>query len=660
MNKLLIAISISTLLFACSTSKIEKKFTKDQFQGIIDAYGKSINKNSALENFLVGEAYRKSNRIEKSSPFYESAISQHIKNERAHIYLSQSLKAQKKYTEAKRILENYIATSTDSTALLAALQEKENLNELGKIKTAKNFFRIKNLADANTRYAEYSAVYKNGKLYFVSNRETDKIHKSIGVPFTDIYEVESKGAKVKLSTLKKLPQVINEDNANEGSMTFSRDGNTMIFARGNTGKARGYNEVNLYFSRFRNNRWSKPKPLEVNEPNSWNSCPSLSPNGRTLYFASNRDGGYGGTDLYAASLDKRGRWVDVRNLGPKINTSGNELFPFLSKDGSFYFSSDGHQGLGKQDIFVETRTKGQVVIKNMGIPINSEGDDLGVFFFDEVRGFLISNRPGGKGDDDIYTFTNEDPDLKIVNYYLVGTVFHETDSAREIIRDAKVVLMDSNNEILEETFSNGKGKFRFRVYEEEDYELITEKQGFFTKRSSFTTFGRSVDRSKLQKRINNVTFDVEVELDPIIIDQTIVLKNIYYDFNKANIREDAALELDKLVTILNDNPEISIELGSHTDSRADDNYNMDLSERRARSAVDYIIESGISSNRIIARGYGESKLIIKDAQNEDEHQTNRRTEFKVVEYLTKDQKKQDDNVSKDTDFDKYFDVGDEF
>lgn len=664
MNTLFKPLLIVLLIGGCTAAKIEKQFNKDQFQIIIDRYGKRISKNSANESFYVAEAYRKSNRIENSAVFYQDAISKGIANESAYIFLAKSLKAQEKYDEGKKVIDDYLKNGQDSVYLDLARRELSLLHVVDTLIERKTFFRVKNLEDINTSYAEYSPVYLKNKLHFVSNRGVDKIYKSLGVPFTDIFEVESKGALVNKKSLKPMPAVINHPNANEGSMTFSRDERTMIFAKGNTGKSRDVDEVYLYFTRFRNGKWSKPKPLAVNEPKTWNSCPSLSPNGKTLYFSSNRIGGYGGTDIYSASLDNRGRWVDVRNLGPTINTSGNEMFPFLSREGPFYFSSNGHPGFGKLDVFIETRKNGKTVVKNMGRPINSEADDFGIFFFDEVRGFLASNRKDGKGDDDIYTFVNDDPDLKIVNYFLEGVVVNKIDKKQLKLNDAKIILVDANGDVLDEAFSNTKGQFKFRVYEEENYQLITEKDGFFTKRQAFTTFGKSVDRSTLTKRINNVIFDIEIVLDPIIIDRAIVLKNIYYDFDKADIRSDAAIELDKLVQMLNDNPKISIELGSHTDARADEVYNMDLSERRAQAAVDYIIGKGIAKEKIVAKGYGESKLIIKDAQNEDEHQINRRTEFKVIGFLADKLPKEEKNTQKDesdvSTFDKYFDEDDEF
>jgi outer membrane protein OmpA-like peptidoglycan-associated protein len=361
-----------------------------------------------------------------------------------------------------------------------------------------------------------------------------------------------------------------------------------------------------------------------------------------LYFASNRPGGFGGTDLYAASLDGRGRYSNVRNLGPVINTTGNEMFPHASVDGKLYFSSTGHPGLGALDLFAAYREEGELIVENMGPSINSNADDFGIFLYDPSKGFFCSNREEGKGDDDIYTFINNDPDLKIVNYFLAGTtVTIDDEGNEEILPSTRVRLVGANDEQLDEVVTDAQGKFLFRVYPEEDYILFGEKPDYLTSREDFTTVGKSLDKSQLKDLITNKTFETKIQLDRIVIDKSIVLENIYYDLDKAEIREDAARELDKLVAILRDNPEITIELSSHTDSRATDEYNLDLSQRRASSAVDYIISQGIQADRLVAKGYGESQLLITENEieklptaeaREQAHQKNRRTEFKILSY----------------------------
>ncbi|WP_420316844.1 OmpA family protein [Ekhidna sp.] len=622
-----------------------------EFDAVIAKLGNSPEKNSAEENLMVGEAFRKSNRLVESVPFYEKAIEQGGAGESAHLYLAQGLKVEQKYAEAERVLTNYLPRALDEKTKKLAGKELHNLKKIEELKQNESYYRVKNLEDINTERAEYSPFFSRNFLYFTSNRDGGKIYRTTGTPFTDIYRVATKGANVNLATLQALDPIINHIDTNEGSVAISPDGNSMIFAKGNDGKAKGYSEVNLFFTRYRNGKWSNPVPLSINVADAWDSTPAFSPDGTTLYFSSTREGGYGGADLYQAKVNRRGRWVDVRNLGPEINTPGDDVFPYISEDGSLYFASDGHPGFGKLDMFKAVREGGHVRVENLGKPMNSASDDFGFFQFNLTRGFFTSNRKGGKGDDDIYTFVNDDPDLKVVNYFLTGITVTTDDAGDEIILpNTKVSLTADNGDVLDEAFTGADGKFNFRVYPEEHYDLISEKTDYFTVRKDFTTVGKSVDKSTLTEPITNINFETKIMMDPIVLEKPIVLDNIYYDLDKFNIRPDAALVLDSLVQIMNDNPDIYIELGSHTDSRAPDDYNMRLSRQRAQSAVSYIINSGIKSERITAKGYGETQLIIRNAQTEEEHQKNRRTEFKVLRYNPRDR---DDDLPPDEPVDEY-------
>ncbi|MEM8940095.1 MAG: OmpA family protein [Bacteroidota bacterium] len=604
-----------------------------EFDAVINKLGKSPSKNSIEENIMVGDAYRRSNRIVEAVPYYREALKIGTSQEIVNVYVAQGLKVEQRYEEANQVLNSYLSKARSEKVKELAEKELDNLRKIDQLKENSSFYRVKNLSDINTPNAEYSPVYKNQYLYFTTNRDGGKIYRTTGTPFTDIYRVPTRGANVELSSLKALDPIINHVDTNEGSVAISPDGTSMIFAKGNDGKAKGYSEVNLFFTRFRNGRWSEPAPLSINVADSWDSAPAFSPDGTSLYFSSTRPDGFGGADLYVAKMNRRGRWVDPRNLGPEINTVGDEVFPFVSKDGSLYFASDGHPGFGNLDLFRAVREGGEITIENLGEPMNSSADDFSLYQFNLTRGFFSSNREGGKGDDDIYTFINDDPDLKVVNYFLTGVTITSDDAGQEIILpNTKVRLTTDNEEILDEAFTGGDGRFNFRVYPEEQYDLIGEKTDYFTVRKGFSTVGKSVDKSTLTEEITNITFETKIMMEPIVLEKAIVLNNIYYDLDKDNIRSDAAIVLDSLVQIMNDNPEIYIELGSHTDARQTDAYNMDLSRRRARSAVNYIIDQGVSSDRIVAKGYGETQLLIKNAQTEVQHQKNRRTEFKVLRY----------------------------
>ena len=646
-NLFYLLIFTFNFLSCVTTKNAIKDFNNAEYFNAANKFEKTLKSGDAKNNFLLAESLRKSNRLWQAEKFYRDAIKNGIDDEMAYYYLVLSLKANNNYEQADSLINNYLKKGEDESVISLLRKEAIYINNLKNYPDT-SYYRVKNLKAINTKFAEYSPSFSNEKLYFVSNRQSEKIYSGTGTPFTDLYEIKSRGANVDINSLKKLEDNINQEKVNEGSITFSEDGTYMIFAKGNDGKSSGRNNVDLYWSRFRRGGWTNPRLLNVNTSRSWDSTPFLSKDGKTLYFASNRAKGYGGTDIYKANVNRRGRWINIQNMGPEINTSGNELFPSVTEDGRLYFSSDSHEGFGGLDIFVASRRGGKITIVNPGKPLNSRGDDFGVNPYNPTRGFFTSNREGGAGDDDIYTFVNDDPNLKIVNYTLKGTTLTPKSDTKElnVLGNSTVKLLDREGQVIEETFTDSDGNFKFIVYSDEEYILIGEKENYFSTRGEFSTIGKELDKSKLKEFITNVEYEKNLILDRIVVNKSIVLDNIYYDLDKSDIREDAAVELDKLIVILRDNPNISIELSSHTDDRASVDYNQNLSQRRAESAVSYILSKGIDDNRITARGYGESQLIILNAETEDEHQINRRTEFKVTSYEFIDTSNSEDEEDK--------------
>ncbi len=649
--------------------KADKRFKRAEYDVSKDLYQKVIDKNYKVgeANFKIGESFRLSNRVKESEPYYKAAIDNNYKTEEAYYHYAISLKNNEKYDEAKRVLNDYLDFGENEELVALANTEIENINAIDRIKKKESYFRVKNLEEINTDAAEYSPVYQDGELYFTSNRFGGKIFKTTGTAITNLYKVKTEGARVDVNSIQPLEEGINNPLTNDGTITFSPDGTTMVFAKGNSGRKKGGEDVDLYISNFRRSGWTEPRPMRINDLKAWDSSPSFSRDGNSIVFASNRKGGEGGTDLYVASRNRRGRFSNVRNLGSDINTAGNEMFPHMASTGELYFSSNGHPGLGGLDIFIAKREEGKQVVENLGPPVNSSSDDFGIFLYSPTKGFFSSNREGGMGDDDIYTFINNDPDLKIVNYYLTGYVYTLDEENKEVPLSNSFVKIfsESNNELLNEVVTGREGKFIFRVFPEEDYSLTAEKENYLTNRSTFSTKGKSVPKDELTKVVTNKTFDTKIPLDQIILNKAIVMENIYYDLDQSYIREDAARELDKLVTILDDNPSIKIELSSHTDSRQTADYNMDLSKRRAQSAVDYIVSKGIDESRLTAKGYGESEpYILPDKRlgipagteltesyindlpdeetREKAHQFNRRTEFRVLEYTPEEEEPEEE------------------
>ena len=351
-------------------------------------------------------------------------------------------------------------------------------------------------------------------------------------------------------------------------------------------------------------------------------------------------------------MDNSGRFGRPINLGSTINTRGNEIFPYVSEEGKLYFSSDGHPSLGGLDIFVASRSGDEIQIEHLGVPINSVGDDFGLFLSDVTQGYFSSNRVGGKGDDDIYYFESTGSEdrwwstettliestepAKVALYHLRTQVLN---SRNKPIANAKVGVK-RNGEIQPVMFTDAKGYLdTIDLNPADQISFNASKEKFLTKRSEFLMDGREIPKQLLKKELTDTTFEHKIILGLAEVGEELGalfdVNPIYYDLDKSNIRPDAAVELDKIVQVLKDNPSISIELGSHTDARASASYNLKLSQRRAESAVKYIIEHGIEAARIKAKGYGETQLINGCSDgvdcSEEAHQENRRTEFKITD-----------------------------
>ncbi|MFZ9234793.1 MAG: OmpA family protein [Algoriphagus sp.] len=629
----------SMLLLGSCKSLFEKgneQYLSGQYQYAITTFNQVLAKDSSnlSARRLLAESYRLSNRIESSLPHYQKLVKEDP-NFNTYFFLGQSLKANQKWEEAKLAFEA-AATSTSDERLQARV--KQELTALPKVEGITDYYtnyQLVNYNELNSAGADYAPVISEDFLYFTSGRASSRLYPATGSGYHQLFRTRAQGLKVDAAGVELLPEFENEEGLNQAALAISPDGNTLIYARGNSTSSKDYPETMLFASYFRGAGFTQPIWMPVNEEdNWWNSTPAFSSDGAELYFASNRPGGYGGIDLYKATKLANGDFGNAVNLGPTINTAGNELFPRPTKDGKFFFASDGHPGLGKLDLFVaEKNQEGIQIVSNLGPSFNSQADDFGIFFTEYPKaGFISSNRAGGKGDDDIYFFEDKTPKPKIVNVLLnVYTKEVKADGKEAILPQTRVVLYGGDKRQLGGDVSNQQGRVRFTLSPESEYSIIASRSGYFSKSFPYTTKGKTPDPATLIQEVTNITLDTTIVLDQLILEKAIVLDNIYYDLNKADIRSDATPELDKLVKILKDNPTIRIELSSHTDSRSSDDYNLTLSQQRAQSAVDYLVSQGIAADRLVAKGYGETKLLVPNAQTEEEHQTNRRTEFKVIE-----------------------------
>lgn len=387
------------------------------------------------------------------------------------------------------------------------------------------------------------------------------------------------------------------------------------------------NRLEIYSAKYKNGKWFEEKAFMYNNADDYSvGHPAISPDGTIMYFVSDMPGGYGESDIYYSMKRADNEWSQPQNAGSIINSPGKEVFPYVDAEGTLFFSSDGHPGMGGLDIFTSKGSRDDwSAPENLKAPLNSPKDDFSIYYTETGKaGYFSSNRYGGNGSDDLYSFVASPP----VNLILaIATKERFDDNTTGVLTGVNLEITSTSENNLLPFISGAPGTYYATAKCKDEYELMGMRDGYFS--SSLTT--------KMPECITKQdTVFVDLLFTKIIINKPIVLRNIYYDFDKWNIRPDAAIELDKLVKILVDNPEISIELGSHTDCRGSDKYNEKLSQKRAESAVNYIVSMGIDKKRITAKGYGEYVLINKCSNGvectEEEHQMNRRTEFKVTSY----------------------------
>jgi len=610
------------------TGKGDKRFAQEQYERAITFYKKALGKanNPGEVNYKIAEAYRLSNRLAAATPFYKAALEANFRKEDAYFYYGLALKANGEYTQALNQFKDYLRVGSSPRLKSLAAREVENFSVLEDILRRGSSFEVQHLEALNTDASEFGPYVRNDELVFSSTRGAGETYLGNGEGFINIFATTLSDSAAAMAAGVRPYKEINLEGIHDALATFANEGRTMIFARGNEGTKKGRQNVDLFITNFRSGGWEEPRLLSINDPKAWDSSPAFSPDGRTLYFSSDRKGGLGGNDIYKVSIDESGRLSRPENLGPDINTPGNESFVTVAPDGTLYIASDGLPGLGNLDLF--RIVDGKPV--NLGAPVNSPGDDFSMYFQNTTSGFFSSNREGGKGGDDLYRFVNTG--RKRVNFLVDGTLFQLREGAeqRKTVPRHTVVLQDEQGNKLRSVETSPQGTFTFVLDTAATYFLVAEKPGFFTARQRISTVGKMPKQEELTEEENEVRLTATLVLNEIVKEKAIVLENIFYDFDKADIRPDAALELDKLVQVLRDNPGISIELSSHTDVRGEDVYNQDLSQRRAESAVAYIISKGIDRSRITAKGYGESRLVVPKATTEEEHQRNRRTEFKVI------------------------------
>ena len=627
----IISIFIITLLSSAiltaqsnKTKRADKHFNKFEFVEAATDYLKLVTDGKAdtyVYSQLAESYFNVFNTIE-AEKWYAKALETSSEPEMVYNY-SQMLKANGKYEESNTQLDLFASMRPADHRATAF---RENPNYLPKILEKGKRFNVQNLA-INSEVSDFGGTLKNGKLYITSARNSNR--KTYGwneEPFLDIYT-----AYVNDDGEFQTPSII-EQNINtkyhEGTVSFSPDGNTMYFSRESF-----YEKVyerdsitkykisvlNLYKSINQEGQWSEAEALSLNGDSYSVKNPSVSADGKTLYFASDKTGGYGNFDIYSAPIDENGSVGDATNLGQKLNTEGQEMFPFISANNTLYFSSNGHLGLGGLDVFFAKIVDGKVgPIRNIGIPVNGNADDFAFSINEETEeGFVSSNREGGVGSDDIYSIKKIQPICDVLVSVTVKD--HKTGL---ILVGAAVSIQDADGNIFGTKTSNTEGVVEYIIECNIDTKLVGSKIDY---ESGFTLVAGTSEEE--------VSADLLLTpIDEIILANKVILNPIYFDFDKSNINAQAAFELDKLVQLMNKYKSIVLSAESHTDSRGSASYNLSLSERRAMTTAQYVISKGIDASRITGEGKGETMPSVDCGGRctEEEHQLNRRSEFLIL------------------------------
>ncbi len=596
---LAIALGAITILAGCKSAKLsdaDAAMARGEYFDAQKIYRKIYNKmTSPAERpirgevaYKLGTCYRRLNQSTRAAAAYQNAVRYNYPDSMVYYYLGRSLQADGKYQPAIDAYRTFLEWQPDNQLA------KEGLKGCRMALASKNKPRtrylVKNAKLFNSRRSDFAPMFlgkEYDQLYFTTTSEKatgDNKSEITGMKKGDIW-VAKKNERGEWERPEPVEGELNTD-MDEGIVAFSPDGQTMYYTKARRSET-SHTSVEIYTSRRSEATWSGGQKFDViNDTVAAFGHPSVSPDGRYLYFTSDMPGGYGGRDIWRINLQDRGG--SLENLGPQINTSGDEMFPYVRTDSLLYFASDGHPGFGGLDIFKATlnSTGDRWSIDNMGLPINSAGDDFGITFGEGESGFFSSNRGDGRGYDHIYSF--ELPELKIT---ISGWVVDKDD---EPVPGA-VIRIVGNDGSNQKEVARDDGSFRFNLERGVSYVMMAGAKGYLNQKMEFTSDDEEADA------------DYGIDFILASISKPQVVENIFYDFDRATLRPESTAALDELATLLRDNPHVTLEMSSHTDRMGPDDYNMSLSERRAKSVVDYLIAAGIAPDRLTWVGYGETR-----------------------------------------------------
>jgi peptidoglycan-associated lipoprotein len=622
--------------------KADKAFNLEQYVKAAELYKKAYQKTKiravkAEIIFKQAECYRMSGNIKRAESYYKRAIKAKYPDVIVYLRYADMLRMQDDLAEAKIQYTKYIELNPNDVNGEMGLKSCEFAVKWKDLPTR---YKVELMPLVNSRNSDYSPAFGNGEyteMYFTSSRAgglTDKIDERTGEPFSDVYltKINKKG---KWSAPVVVPEPINTE-GNEGSVFLNKRGTVMYLTQCKVEKKKALG-CGIYVAKRKGKLWGTPQLLQIKVDNNTTiGHPALSEDEKTLIFSSDLSGGYGGKDLWISVKGKRNTWSDPVNLGPMVNTPGDEMFPFLHTDGTVYFSSNGHVSMGGMDIYKTSQDENGAykLPVNLKSPVNSLADDFSMIIEkDGERGYLTSNRDGGKGGDDIYQF--ELPPLQLA---LKGVV---TDSKTGGIMTGVTVQLIGNDGSANEVETDNTGVYEFTLKPLTSYEIIVNTEGYLNKSVNETTVGVE----------NNKVFVIDFSVDPI--KKEVILPRIEYDFNKFDLRAQSLADLDILAETLKDNLNVVVELKSHTDYIGSDAQNDKLSQQRADVCVAYLISQGIDAGQLVAKGIGENEPFViekKDGRlkegdvltekyikkikfkknKEKANQYNRRTSFKVL------------------------------
>lgn len=612
----LILLSGIAVSQTATVKKADQLFESYQYVGAIDSYLQVINNKQGNQYVYqkLADSYYNIYNMPEAAKWYEKAI-QETTNPETFFKYAQALKSLGNYTEANIQMNKFLTLSPND---VRAKEFKNNQNYKTTLDNAKALFTVENTNLASDKSNDFGAVLtNNNEMYFVSTRNTSKIDKWSNVPYIDIF----KATKNADGTFSK-PEDVKELNSafHDGPVAISADGNTMFFARdGHSTKLYEKDAKNkvkvgqlgIYRAVKVDGKWEIKEALPVNSTAYSVSHPSLSNDGKMLYFTSNMPGGIGESDIWKIAITENG-YGKAENLGTKINTPSREAFPFVTDDNQLYFASTGWPGLGGLDVFKTDLNQKSSPIINLGKPVNTEKDDFSLSFNSNLNvGYFASNR---NGTDAIFQAT------PICGTDLVPLV---TDAKTgKAIEKATVTILDVNNEVVSSLETNSLGKTLYQLTCDKTCSIQVEALNY--QKVSFP-----ISRTK-----ENL-LEIPVQLVPnevIITEKEVLLGDVYFEFDKSNITPSGALQLDKLVKIMIENPAMVIAVKAHTDSKGNAKYNLNLSEQRAQSTVQYLISKGIKKERISGKGFGNSQPKINCGGNcsDEQNAINRRSEFIIV------------------------------